>query len=80
VIKYAKQQSNRAAKRHCGPPAIEKMICEWRKLEQKLQLLEKNKLSFYTHIAKWHDLEAEMQKWITDHRNNRNSVYKNYHF
>jgi hypothetical protein len=39
VIKYAKEHGNRAAKRHCGPPLSEKMICEWRKLEEKLQQL-----------------------------------------
>jgi hypothetical protein len=42
--------------------------------EEKLQQLEKNKHSFCMHIAKCHDLKAEVKKWIMDHRNNRNTV------
>jgi len=74
VIKYAKEHGNRAAERHFGPPPTEKMICEWRKLEEKLQQLEKNKHSFRMHIAKWHDLEAEVKKWIMGHRNSGSFV------
>jgi 3-methyladenine DNA glycosylase AlkC len=59
---------------------LKKMIHEWRKLEEKLQKLEKNKHSFRMHIADWHDLEAEAKNWITGHRNWKFCVYKNDYF
>jgi hypothetical protein len=53
---------------------LKKMIREWRKLEEKLQKLEKNKHSFRMHIADWHHLEAEAKNWITGHRNSGSFV------
>jgi hypothetical protein len=50
VLKYAKEHGNSAAERHFDPPVTEKMLCEWRKLED-LQKLKKNKHSFHTNIA-----------------------------
>jgi hypothetical protein len=41
VVQYAKQDGNRAAERHFGPPPTEKMIREWRKQENKLIALKK---------------------------------------
>jgi hypothetical protein len=69
VIKYAKDHSNTAGETHFGLPPTDKMICEWRKLEEILKISEKNKHSFCMHIAKWHDPEADVKNWITDHRN-----------
>jgi hypothetical protein len=37
VMKYAKEHGNRAADTHFVPPLTEKMLCEWRKLEEKLK-------------------------------------------
>jgi hypothetical protein len=40
-----KGHGNTAAGRHFGPPQTEKMICAWRKKEEELLKLEKNKHS-----------------------------------
>jgi hypothetical protein len=74
VIKFAKEHGNRAGERHFGPPPTKKIICAWRKQEEELLKLEKNKHSYRTHAAKWPKLESEVKKWITDHRNNGISV------
>jgi peptidoglycan/xylan/chitin deacetylase (PgdA/CDA1 family) len=74
VIKYV----NRAAKRQFGPPSTEIMTSEWVRQEEEIHKLEKNKHSFCPHIAKWPNLEAEMKKWKTDHRNNRFFVCINF--
>jgi hypothetical protein len=31
-------------------------------------------------LKKWHNLEAKVRNWITDHRHNRISVHKSDHF
>jgi hypothetical protein len=74
AIKCAEQHYNRAAERHFGPPPTEKMIRGWKKQQEELQRLQKNKHSFHAHIAKWPDLEAEVKKLIAYHRNNRISA------
>jgi hypothetical protein len=74
VIKYVKEHGNRAAEKHFGPSRTEKMICVWRKQEEELQKLGKNKHSFHKHAAKWPQLESEVKKWLTNHRNNGISV------
>ena len=37
VIKYAKENGNRATERHFGPPPTEKMIRTWRRQENELK-------------------------------------------
>jgi hypothetical protein len=51
VIKLVKKHGNSMAERLFGPPPTEKMICTWRKQEEELLKLEKNKHSFCTHSA-----------------------------
>jgi hypothetical protein len=65
---------NMVAERHFGPPPTEKMIRTWRKQDEELLKLEKNKHLCRTHAAKWPKLESEVKKWITAHRNNGISV------
>lgn len=74
VIKYAKEHGNRAAERHFGPPPSEKMIREWRKLEDQLQKLDKSKHTLRGHAAKWPKLEVDIKERITHHRENGFSV------
>jgi hypothetical protein len=74
VVQYAKENSNRAAERHFGPPPTGKMIREWWKQENQLITLEKNKHSFCTRTAKWPQLETDVKNWVRDHRNNGISV------
>nr|AHN53440.1 DDE superfamily endonuclease [Nuttalliella namaqua] len=74
VIKFAKEHGNRAAERHFGPPPTEKMIREWRKQEDQLQKLGKNKHNLRKPTAKWPELEVEVKEWITRHRQNGISV------
>jgi hypothetical protein len=60
---------NKAAKRHSGSPPTEKMVRECRRQVEEIQTFGKSKHTFYTYIAKWPDVEAEVKKsWITDHR------------
>jgi hypothetical protein len=61
VVQYAKENGNRAAERHFGPPPTEKMIRAWRKQENQLITLEKNKYSFRRHAAKWPQSETEVK-------------------
>lgn len=74
VIQYAKENGNRAAERHFGPPPTEKMIREWRKQEVQLLNASKSKRAFRTHVAKWPQLEEELKAWIINHRQNGISV------
>uniref|UniRef100_A0A8C8S1R3 HTH CENPB-type domain-containing protein n=1 Tax=Pelusios castaneus TaxID=367368 RepID=A0A8C8S1R3_9SAUR len=74
VIKFAKEHGNRAAERHFGPPPTEKMIREWRKQEDQLTKLGKNKHNLRKPTAKWSELEVEVKEWITSHRQNGISV------
>jgi hypothetical protein len=74
VVQYAKENGNRAAERHFGPPPPEKMIREWRKQGNQLISFEKNINSFRRHAAKWPQLETEVKSWVRDHRNNGISV------
>jgi hypothetical protein len=63
-VQYAKENGNRAAERHFGPPPTKKMIREWRKRENQLITLEKNERSFRTHAAKWPQLETQVKNWV----------------
>ncbi|CAJ0949590.1 unnamed protein product [Ranitomeya imitator] len=74
VVKYAKEHGNRAAERHFGPPPTEKMIREWKKHEDQLQKMDKDKKCFRGHTAKWPHLEVDVKEWIIRHRNNEYSV------
>jgi hypothetical protein len=49
-LNVIKKYVNRAAKRHFGPPSTEKITCEWVRLDEEMQKLEKNKHSFFVHI------------------------------
>jgi type IV secretory pathway VirJ component len=45
-------------------------MCEWRRKEEQLQTEQ----TLLMPVTKWPDLEAEVNNWLTHHKNNRISV------
>jgi len=46
-------------------------MCVWRRGGEELYTVQ----TFCMPVAKWPDLEAEVNNWITHHKNNRISVF-----
>ena len=60
AIEYAVAHGNRAAARHFN--VNESMVRKWRKQEEALRQVKKNKLSFRGHKARWPELEDRIEQ------------------
>jgi len=69
VIEYAKQHGNRAAAKNFGEPPTESTVRDWRREEEKLKTLGRNKCASCSGIVKWPQLEEDLKIWITNNRN-----------
>ena len=74
VIKYAKENGNRAAERHFGPPPTEKMIRTWRRQENELKETKCSKHNLRKGVVKWPQLEEDVRTWLLDQRRTGISV------
>lgn len=74
VINFAKEHGNRAAARVFGEPPTSKMIREWRKQEQQLMTVKKDKSNLRCPAPHWPEIEAELKKWVINERNSGKSV------
>ncbi|KAK9407080.1 hypothetical protein NXF25_005854 [Crotalus adamanteus] len=68
VISYAKEHGNRAAEKQFGPTPAVCMIRQWRKQEEQLLKMPKQKKALRGKPAKWLDLEQRLNTWITEQR------------
>ena len=69
AIEYAVAHGNRAAARHFN--VNESMVRKWRKQEEALRQVKKNKLSFRGHKARWPELEDRIEQWVIEQRTAR---------
>ena len=64
AIEYAVTHGNRAAAREFN--VNESMVRKWRKQEDALRQVKKNKLSFRGHKARWPHLEERIEQWVIE--------------
>ena len=72
VVKYAKENSNRAAGREYS--VNEKSVREWRQEEAELEKLNPRKRARRGKKAKWPNLEENLAKWVFAQRESQRSV------
>jgi len=72
AIEYAVAHGNRAGARHFN--VNESMVRKWRKQEDALRQVKKNKLSFRGHKARWPQLEDRIEQWVIEQRTASRSV------
>ena len=72
AIEYAVTHGNRAAAREFN--VNESMVRKWRKQEDALRQVKKNKLSFRGHKARWPHLEERIEQWVIEQRSASRSV------
>ena len=72
AIEYAVAHGNRAAARQFN--VKESMVRKWRKQEDALRQVKKNKLSFRGHKARWSQLEDRIEQWVIEQRTASRSV------
>ncbi|CAL4174896.1 unnamed protein product [Meganyctiphanes norvegica] len=71
VVFYARQHGNRAAERMFGPPLTEKIIRSWRKQEDDLKVVSRQKTRYRVCggvLVKWPELEEELKNCVVNNR------------
>lgn len=66
VVKYAAENGNRASERKFG--VNEKLVRNWRKVEDTLTAMKKTKRANRGLKARWPQLEEQVQKWVLEER------------
>ena len=75
VIEVAKESNNCAAARKFD--VTEKMVREWRKKEDDIGQMPKNKCAMRRGITHWPKLENDVAEWVTQQRQDGYIVTKN---
>lgn len=68
IVAFAEENSNRKAEREFG--ISEKIIRDWRKAKDSLQLTKKQKKANRGHKPRWPKLEQEVCEWVLSQRTN----------
>ncbi|KAL1448367.1 hypothetical protein MTO96_044086 [Rhipicephalus appendiculatus] len=66
AVEFALKNGNRAAGRHFR--VSEKMVRDWRKLEDKLRAMRSTKKADRGLKARWPELEARLRTWVLEQR------------
>ncbi len=66
VVKFAAENSNRAAERKFG--VSEKLVRDWRKVEATLSAMKKTKKANRGLKARWPQLEERVHQWVLEQR------------
>ena len=75
VIEVAKESNNCAAARKFD--VTEKMVREWRKKEDDIRQMSKNKCAMRRGITHWPKLEDDVAEWVTQQRQDGYIVTRN---
>ena len=75
VIEFAKKSNNSSAGRHFD--VSEKLVRDWRKAEEKLKNMPKNKCALRTGKTSWPELEDAIFQWVMEQRQNGYVVSRN---